>query len=330
MADMHTTTRRKKYTIEEEKLIKENYPNLDLLVNLLPNHSRKAIILKARNMGLSKKINKRFTEYEDNILKKYYSGNGAEYIINNFMKYRTVDEIHGRTSKLGLKFITYNKDYFETIDSHEKAYWLGFFYTDGYVCCNDNRVGIELNSEDDYMLKNLLNLIDSNMKVKYRKRKNKFNNKNKDYLESCSITFNNRKLHDDLINKGVLPNKTKILKFPNNNIVDEKYMFSFIRGLIDGDGSICLCNNNNGYKKPHISFISASYDFINGLKYFLYKYNIKINITTNKNGLYRMITEKQSDVFRLLNLLYKDSNENCRLERKYKKYIEIKNYYSLT
>ena len=329
MSYMNTTTKRKRYTSEEEKLIIENYPNLDLLVELLPNHSRKAIILKAYNMGLSKNINKRFTEYEDNILKIYYSGNGAEYIINNFMKDRTIEEIHRRTSKLGLKFIKYNKDYFENIDCHEKAYWLGFFYTDGYVCKNDNRVGIELNKNDDCHLKKLLNLLDSNIKIKYRKRKNNFKSKNKEYLESSSITFNNKKMHDDLIKNGVIPNKTEVMIFPNNNILKEEFLFSFIRGIIDGDGTIGLFSTSNGYKKPHVSFVCKSKDFIIELKNILEKHNIKINML-EIDGLYKLITEKQDSVFKLLKLLYKDSNENCRLERKYKKYIEIKNYYSLT
>jgi len=35
----------------------------------------------------------------------------------------------------------HNVDFFETIDTEEKAYWLGFMYADGYIVNNENRYG---------------------------------------------------------------------------------------------------------------------------------------------------------------------------------------------
>lgn len=32
-------------------------------------------------------------------------------------------------------------DYFNEIDSEEKAYWLGFMFADGYICNHENRYG---------------------------------------------------------------------------------------------------------------------------------------------------------------------------------------------
>lgn len=35
----------------------------------------------------------------------------------------------------------HNIDFFEVIDTEEKAYWLGFMYADGYIINNENRYG---------------------------------------------------------------------------------------------------------------------------------------------------------------------------------------------
>ena len=327
MADLHATKR--KYTLEQEDLIRKYYPkDLDLLEKLIPDKTRKAIIQKAGKMGLSKKINDRFTEYEDDILKRYYSGNGAEYIIANFMPNRSIDEIHRRTSKLGLKFINYNKDYFEKIDSHEKAYWLGFIYTDGYVCKNDNRFGIEIQKSDSEHLQNLLNLMDSNIKIKYRNRVNRFEDKTKDILESCSICFNNKKLHDDLIDKGVYPNKSLIIRLPEEKILSREYFYDFLRGLIDGDGSISLYDTSNGYKKPSISLVSGSEEFLNDIVNILRLDGIDLKVEKREN-IFIIRSEKQNIVFDLLNKIYKNSTNESRLSEKYEKCIEILEYYNV-
>lgn len=35
----------------------------------------------------------------------------------------------------------HKEDYFENIDSEDKAYWLGFFFADGYICEKRNENG---------------------------------------------------------------------------------------------------------------------------------------------------------------------------------------------
>ena len=35
----------------------------------------------------------------------------------------------------------HNENFFETIDTEEKAYWLGFMFADGYIINNENRYG---------------------------------------------------------------------------------------------------------------------------------------------------------------------------------------------
>lgn len=328
MADLHINSK-KRYLQEELDLILKYYPNdLNLLESLMPNRNRKSIILKAHNMGLSKPNNKLFTEYEDNIIKNHYPSNGAKHVLK-LLTNRKIYEIHNRAFKLGVAHLTYNENYFHVIDSYEKAYWLGFIYTDGYITQKTNRFGIELNIKDMSHLQNFLDCIESNQKIRTRIRENKFNNKKKEFLESCSFVINNKKLHDSLYNLGVLPNKSKILEFPSEDKLNKKYQLDFIRGLIDGDGSVGLFNTSNGFKKPHISFISASEIFIKQVQDVLNSFDIKMNITITNGSLFRLMSEKQETVFKLLDLLYKNSNEKTRLKRKFQQYLKIYNYYNL-
>jgi len=326
MADLHINNKKKRYTKEEEQIIIKHYPDLDLLEKLLSDRNRKNIILKAMYLGLSKKNNPKWTDQEIDIIKKYYPMNGSNFIQQNLLPHRSISEIRQKAFKLGVKFSTYNENYFEKIDTIDKAYFLGLFYTDGYVTNKTNRVGIELNIKDKYILEELLKCLDSNLNVKERKRKNSFDNNKNIYV--CSILINNKKLHTDLINLGCLPSKSKIIKLPNNNQVPEKFFWHFLRGVIDGDGSIGLYNcSDKKYKKPHISICSGSKDFIYDLHKKLKSYGFDL-IITKKNNLYRLISEKQDIVFGIINKLYKDS-KNFKLLRKYKNTLDICNYFNI-
>lgn len=325
MADLHINKIR--YSKEEIEFIKKYYPNnLDLLEILMPNRNRKSIILKAFNMGLSKPNNPDFTSEEDKILYDFYPSNGGKYVQENLLKYRSLYEIHNRAFKLKIAHLSYNENYFNIVNSSEKAYWLGFIYADGYITEKTNRFGIELNIVDYEHLQNFLYLLDSNQKIRVRQRPSSFD-KSK-ILTSCSILLNNRQLHDDLIRLGVLPNKSLILTFPSDELLPAEFRFDFLRGLIDGDGTIGLYNTSKGYKKPHISLISGSEIFIKQIQFILKLYNINMNISS-KDNIYRLMTEKQDTVFLLLSLLYKNATKNSILERKYKNVLDIYNYYNM-
>lgn len=325
MAGLHKT----KYTENEIMLIKKYYPDLDMLVKLIPTHNRKSIISKAGLMGISKKQNPKFTEEEIETLKKYYPSNGGKYVQEHYLPNRKLYEIHQKAFLLKIAHLTYNQDYFEKVDSNEKAYWLGFIYADGYVTKNTPRFGIELAKTDISHLQKFLDCINSNMKIRTRIVENKFEHKNKDFLENCSIIINNRKLHSDLMNLGVNSTKTQDVIFPTE-LFDEQYMWHFIRGFMDGDGTIGLFTCHTGYKKPHISFVCKSETFMNGFLNWIKNNGFDFNQPSIRgNSLFRFISEKQSFCFSFLELLYKDSTEETRLKRKYKKYLKICDYYNL-
>ena len=68
------------------------------------------------------------------------------------------NNINIRDNSISLRKYYHDEDYFETIDSEEKAYWLGFIYADGFVeskrINSNQKFGITLNNIDyDHLLK---------------------------------------------------------------------------------------------------------------------------------------------------------------------------------
>ena len=55
----------------------------------------------------------------------------------------------------------YNQNFFSKIDSHDKAYFLGFLMADGYICTTpyNKQIGIGIQTKDKYILEYYKNLI---------------------------------------------------------------------------------------------------------------------------------------------------------------------------
>jgi hypothetical protein len=235
-----------------------------------------------------------WTNEEDRILIENYPSYGS-YKVVNLLLHRSRFAVQERAKKLGVKYLQYDKDYFENIDSPEKAYWLGFLYTDGYVSTG-GRWGVELSIVDTNHLQKLLDAFKCNMLIRTRERQTG---------ASCSILIKNAKMYDDLVRNGVVPNKTAILKFPK---LVEDLMPHFIRGLFDGDGS---------YAPKEISFVCRSETFVQGLCSFIEsRLGIIPNISLIKRDNLLPVVRiwRKNDRKILVDYLYKDAT--TFLERK--------------
>lgn len=153
--------------------------------------------------------------------------------------------------------LTVRDDLFNSIQTEEDAYWIGFLYADG--CIDDRgRVSFKLQRLDKLHLE------------KFAKFTH-FTNIVHDYIskcggksfEACGMSFAAQHLHKNFIRLGVVPRKSLILKFPTFEQVPEHLMIHFIRGYFDGDGHIK--NRENC-----ISFtLLGTYEFLKGLVKFL-------------------------------------------------------------
>lgn len=127
-----------------------------------------------------------------------------------------------------------DSNYFEVIDTEDKAYWLGFMYADGYV--TKNIMGVKLRESDSEHLEKFKQALKSSHKIGHYVLNSGFSQGlNAPY---CSLTIVDDKLVADLKRCGVVPNKSKVVVFPTELIVPRHLVHHFIRGYFDGDGSV--------------------------------------------------------------------------------------------
>lgn len=197
--------------------------------------------------------------------------------------------------------------YFKNIDSKEKAYWLGFLYADGCVHSNSNEISITLKDRDH--LEKFRKAIKSNNKIGESIDK-RFSSMPKIY----HFSIKDKQLKSDLIKWGCVPNKSlSLTKIPN---IPRDFVSHFIRGYFDGDGSLHWLN---GTKNFRISFVGTA-PFLKDIQKEL---GLSLSLGQqegNKSKYFQVAGRKQVPM--ILDYIYKDSDENIRLTRKYKNYLD--------
>lgn len=125
-----------------------------------------------------------------------------------------------------------NENYFEQIDTKEKAYWLGFLYADG--CVKPKRqIMLCLSIKDKEQVEKFCNAVSAN-KDQIKIRKHAIKSIGKTYY-SANIFICSDKMFNDLSLHGCGPNKTMRLALPSLN--SEELYKAFLLGYYDGDGT---------------------------------------------------------------------------------------------
>ena len=247
--------------------------------------------------------------------KKYHI---CQSVIYDYMKNHNIHYKNGHGRKHH-----FNEDYFASINTEHKAYWLGFLYADGCVttsepsCLSPNRLSINLSFKDRIILEKFLNDINADYAIcDYMPNEKTYGN-----TMMSKIDVNSKKLCFDLIKHGCIPNKTKFLQFPFCSLNENTYPH-FLRGLFDGDGSITI-----GRKKNPSFQITGYPPFLLEVQQILIKF---CDITLTK--LYRY--PKKHDVAdlcysgiinckKIFNYLYQNDTATIFLPRKYDCWIEL-------
>lgn len=262
-----------------------------------------------------------WTNEEDDVIREYYPISGTSGV-QKYLPHRNQNAIKSRAAKIGVKYLSYDECYFDKIDSHEKAYWLGFLYADGYVT-TDHRWGLELQSEDIEHMQNLLNAFDANLKIKTRERK---------CAISCLFQIKNTHMFNSLVNNGVIPNKTAKLSFPSETVLKKDYYPDFIRGFFDGDGTaVSYVNKKTGskgktliYNRYIVSIVCKSEDFLNVIKTILNNAGIDFKYYLNKRDNLPFIQLSDAkNIRKFFDYIYQGSSDKNRLKRKYEKMCDM-------
>ncbi|WP_147534705.1 LAGLIDADG family homing endonuclease [Bacillus marasmi] len=179
-----------------------------------------------------------------------------------------------------------NEDFFKTW-SHEMAWVLGMFITDGTVSRKTNSISFAQKDEK------ILHIIADYM--------------NADYVltplaptkKTPSLVINSKEICNDLEKIGIKANKSLTVPFPD---VPEEFLPSFVRGVIDGDGWV-------DYEGYVMNITTGSQLFANQLEIIFKTWDLRSEITTfitqANNTIYRVwIKGKRSLIF-LASLIYK-------------------------
>jgi len=207
-----------------------------------------------------------------------------------------------------------NKHWLDDIDSQEKAYFLGIFWADGSVSKSKNDISLRLHTKDRDVLTKISHFFYGKDRVS-------------DYIEDTNkvstpvsrISLYSEYLKNRMKCLGIKPNKSKQIKFPTKKAIKSSLLSHFIRGLLDGDG--CICIRRNG--RATVDFTGNTY-VINALNYKLLKldFNNRVYYSEIKDS-WSLQINSDSNIINFLDWIYKDST--IHLERKYAKYREIKN-----
>lgn len=240
--------------------------------------------------------------------KEYHTTKIREILIQNNRK---VPERKPKGSGGGAKSkYHFNKDYFENIDSKDKAYFLGFIYADGFITKPDwgqAKLGITL-AEEEPIIKFKKYINSDNPIGIYTKGKNSYSEGKTEY----KFALTSDKLVVDLEKIGVIERKTLVLTFPE---LREDLIPHFIRGYFDGDGSVFL------HKDSRKEYCNNMYLGINicGTKEFLDKLLEHLSFIENSNCIYKELRKTtncwnlkfESNIrsLKLYHYMYKDCDD---------------------
>ncbi len=227
-----------------------------------------------------------------------------------------------------------NFDFFKKW-TNEMAYVLGFLYADGDIVdsAKSSRTQfIKFTSKDKDILYIIKAFILSEHPIHSRPpRKTLFSDGR--ICKSSEIFYlriGSRRMFADLTKIGLVPNKSKIIKFPLN--IQNKYLNHFIRGYFDGDGCVHIKRAKNKrqkfiFKGLRIIFTSGSKIFLQELSFYLRKIvNINQNRVYDSKRSYQLCYST-SDSIQLFKFLYRNLLNNAYLKRKFKiflKYFQLR------
>ena len=256
---------------------------------------------------------------ENEFIKTYLAGRSLTCLMKDFrigaVRARQIlirNDVEVRPNRGPAKY--FNKHYFDVIDTQEKAYFLGLLYADGCVHKRSNRrsyeISLSLLESDGYLIYKFREELESKHKVRTSYSVNR--------RPQCSIAISSLYFGEQLIEHGMLTNKTWYLEFPD--FLDRFLKPHFVRGFFDGDGSIYKRNNRDLFSVVIVS----NKGFLDGLKKYLDDNDI-ITFISRNSSIYGLNCKRKSSVMDFMDLIYKDST--VKMERKYKKFLDAKSLY---
>lgn len=230
---------------------------------------------------------------------------GYPYDSSNFS--RMVRKLNWKTGLGKVDRYTVNERFFDTW-SRESAWVTGWLVTDGHI--NERSVDLTLQKQDKDVIDKVKSLLE-------------FSGKKYERSHTETIRIYNRTLVDSLYKAGIpKENKTFDCKMP---YIPEKYMWDFIRGAFEGDGSI------GRYKSGlAVNICGASKEFMLSINKFLNEHGVETRVTYKRGNFYTVHASGMGSALRWLYFMYANTDDSIRMNRKFNKYIDfVKTFYDV-
>jgi hypothetical protein len=260
------------------------------------------------------------TDLGQNICKLYYDGYGTVEIAELFDLHRATVQRFLIKNKIPLRNGSpykkkYNVHYFDEY-TYENCYWAGFILADGNVSSSRDAIEIGLQKSDKNHLIKFANAINLIGEPYYNKSNDAY------HLTVAGAWFPNA-----LKKKfGILPQKSLKCKFPKQ--LPSKYWPSFIRGIFDGDGSAKISITK--YSNVPVLSIIGTISLIDFLRKLFFSWGVRLKsknkfapimFDSNAKSI-GTISYSGSNAMKIYNILYANSSDDFRLERKYNIYSQ--------
>jgi len=282
------------------------------------------ILVKHKILVKNKRIyeHKLTCEEESEFLRRYLNNHESakklckEFKISelNGSKFLNRNGIFPQKQKRSYRKYTLNEHYFDSIDTEDKAYFLGLLYADGFNGEDSGEIEISLKDKDIKILEKMNNSIGSNKPIKYRS----ITNKNGLTGRYARLWIHSKIMSKRLAELGCWQRKSLTLEFPKKETIPTKLIPHFVRGFFDGNAYI-----SKAYKVYSAEVISTEM-FLTKLRDILTEeLDIKGSFQAHQNGKNKILKIGGTiQTLKFLDWLYKDAT--IYLDRKYDRYQMLK------
>lgn len=263
-----------------------------------------------------------FSDEEEKKIIEMYKSNistvqiGKQFNVSHKSIAKVLEENGIPRTGVGRRKYTLNENYFDCIDTPNKAYILGFLYADGCNNINKCTVAMALQEEDKYILEFMRKETESEKPLEFLDYSNK-NDFGYHYKNQYRFLMFSKHMCDTLDEIGMTPKKSLTLEFPD---IDEALYSHFIRGYFDGDGSVCFSKTSGSC----VVGITSTVSFCCEIKRILEeRLNIHVGIydASNKNGITKVASiAGKNQIEKFGKYIYQDAE--AYLVRKYNKFVE--------
>lgn len=319
------------YTEQQKQELIDLYQNQKVPISVIVASgkfpgSKDVIRRNLNNWGCDKLVEGSLVkDFQRDILEPWLAGESITSLSKKFHTNKST--ISKQLKELGYTIenkqtqIKFDDTIFDSIDTEEKAYWLGFIYADGNIK-NTSKTSYRLTialQEKDYQHLVKFNIFSKhnslNIKLREKLPRNEY------VWYACS-----KHLWETLNSYGCTPNKSLTLQFPKESIFIESDKYCkedlirhFIRGYFDGDG--CISYNKYKYTIVPRCSVLGTKDFIEQVRKYSGLNNSLIQTLFTKHEYFNLKLTKEESI-KFMVWLYGEST--IYLDRKYLRYSLFK------